>query len=96
MRVSIEVGFFAVMHCPLLTRRAAPTQHIRHTSLFLESYIIPEYVNELGYSSQKCEKSNRIHTFFAEFLGIKLSVVSIFICEEYRSVSEIFVKFRTV
>ena len=53
------------MHCSLITRRAAPTQHIRHTSLFLESYIIPEYVNELGYTSQKCEKSNRIHTFFA-------------------------------
>lgn len=28
--------------CPLITRRAAPTQHIRPTSLFLESYIIPK------------------------------------------------------
>ncbi len=32
---------FASIVCPLITRRAAPTQHIRHTSLFLESYIIP-------------------------------------------------------
>ena len=66
-RESIEVVDFASIFCPLITRRAAPTQHIRHTSLFLESYIIPEYVNGLRYSSQKCEKSNWIHLFFAEF-----------------------------
>lgn len=87
---------FASIVCPLITRRAAPTQHIRHTSLFLESYIIPEYVNEQEYDIKKGEKSNQVHHIFTEILDIKFSVVSIFICEEYRSVSEIFEKFRTV
>ncbi len=47
--------------CPLITRRAAPTEHIRRTSLFLESYIIPKMLmNEIniGKNVKKAKTKN--------------------------------------
>lgn len=59
---------FASIVCPLITRRAAPTEHIRRTSLFLESYIIPKMLMNGINIGKNTEKAIKITRFSHGFI----------------------------
>lgn len=54
---------FASIDCHLMTRLTAPREHIRHTILFLESYIIPGFrLSRKVYGEHKSEYTVEVST----------------------------------